>query len=128
MKLRTRSLAVAVCLGLCTVLVGCGDDGHSGGTSQRPPGKPCGPYGVELDPTVGDVVVNYLWSDGQPAKDSVFLGQYGSGPVLTGWSAELLGDSVGLPGETHTLRFENVSYDPISFTLTIDGQHTCTMP
>ena len=91
------------------------------------------PIDIQTESTGGMVylVVNYLWSDGQAARTK--LSPYSSDwPTSsgkpTGWTTTLYGASLGLPNETHTLEISNATYNPMGFSLTIDGQYSCTMP
>lgn len=136
MRTWTRLLVATLCLGMGVLFVGCEDGGDSGngdgGTSEAASGVPCGPYTVEL--LYGfdtDIVIHNLWNDGSDYRDTFVRGSYIPQPGQsrpTGWTATISTSANGVDLGTHTLKFENVRYSPVRFTLTIDGAHTCNYP
>jgi hypothetical protein len=111
---------------------GDGGNGGDGGTSGEPSGVPCGPYTVELVYGIDtDIVIYNLWNDGSDYRDTFVSGTYIPQPGQsrpTGWTTTISQSANGVDLGTHTLTFENVRYNPVSFTLTIDGMHTCNYP
>lgn len=131
-----KSVSVLAGLALVATMAGCGGGGDDNGgddtNSQQPPGIAVGPYGVEggtatyvtANVKSMTLTINYLWSNGQAATVNVRSDEIG--PVGNTWTTTLLGDALGLPGETHTITFQtlvNYGFDPFGVRMTIDGQY-----
>lgn len=130
-----RLLVGVMCLSMLLV-VGCDGGGGGGGgdgtADTSDSGVPCGPYLVDTEGGLDTyIVIRGLWSDGSDYREILVRGSYVPLPGQsrpTGWTSTVSSSSGGVDLGTHTLQFSGVNYNPISFTLTIDGTFTCNYP